>query len=211
MLATAQAAKAETLARYTEGHKKKTRDRILRHSAELLEEGGDWPPSIQQVMARAGLTHGAFYAHFRSKTEFAAAALDYAFDTARSRWHDLLASVPDAEKLEMLLRLCLDDGESRPTGVCATASAVPSPQGNLACARERVAAQNRRMIDLVALHLPPGGTAEERADRAALLYAGVLGTRLLMRGERDPAAARCLASAGLSGSLKFANMPWGTA
>lgn len=198
------------MARYTEGHKKKTRDRILRHAAELLGEGGDWPPPIQQVMARAGLTHGAFYAHFRSKTEFAGAALDYAFDTAQSRWDDLLGSVPDARKLETLVRLCLDGGESRPAGICAAAVAL-EPPGHLACARGRVAAQNRRMIEFVACHLPPGGEAEERAGRAALLYAGIVGTRQLMRAEADSAAARRLADAALRGALKLANQQWETA
>lgn len=46
-----------------------TRERILREAATLLRASGPHAMRISDVMARAGLTHGGFYAHFRSKDE----------------------------------------------------------------------------------------------------------------------------------------------
>lgn len=198
------------MSRYDEGHKKKTRDRILRHAVECLGRDGKWPPPILEVMANAGLTHGAFYAHFRSRTDFIEAALDYAFKSAEKQWCDRLASVPHAQKLETLVRACLMSDEAGPAGVGPAAVAL-EPQGSLACARSRIAAHNRRMIELVALHLPAGGDRQKRADRAALVFASILGTRQLMRAEADSAEARRLAEAGLQGAMALANRPWNAA
>ncbi len=49
--------------------KQKTRQQILQSAAALFTANGFDAVSITDVMKHAGLTHGAFYAHFASKTE----------------------------------------------------------------------------------------------------------------------------------------------
>ncbi|MDH2431775.1 helix-turn-helix domain containing protein [Pokkaliibacter sp. MBI-7] len=54
---------------YAPEHKQQSRERIVRAAAELFSTKGFDAVSIDQVMEAAGLTRGAFYAHFRSKQE----------------------------------------------------------------------------------------------------------------------------------------------
>ena len=52
---------------YSKDHKSKSKDRILNSATELFCRYGYEKVSINQVMASAQMTHGAFYAHFDSK------------------------------------------------------------------------------------------------------------------------------------------------
>jgi TetR/AcrR family transcriptional regulator, transcriptional repressor for nem operon len=55
--------------RYDSAHKETSRLRILEAARHLFRSRGFEGASIDQVMAEAGLTRGAFYAHFRSKDD----------------------------------------------------------------------------------------------------------------------------------------------
>ena len=52
-------------------------ERIVREASRLFRERGFENVSVGEVMKAAGLTHGAFYAHFGSKEELQAAAVAY--------------------------------------------------------------------------------------------------------------------------------------
>src|SRR5215469_14499368 len=52
-------------------------DRILKEVSRLFRERGFENVSVAEVMKAAGLTHGAFYAHFGSKEALQAAAVAY--------------------------------------------------------------------------------------------------------------------------------------
>ncbi|OZG71597.1 TetR family transcriptional regulator [Hahella sp. CCB-MM4] len=52
---------------YSKEHKLRTKDRILKSATDLFCRYGFEKVSIQQVMASAKMTHGAFYSHFDSK------------------------------------------------------------------------------------------------------------------------------------------------
>ncbi|WP_407522867.1 TetR/AcrR family transcriptional regulator [Methylobacterium oryzisoli] len=56
-----------------------SRARIVAAAARLLRERGIEATSLADVMAAAGMTHGGFYKHFRSKDDLVAAALGAAF------------------------------------------------------------------------------------------------------------------------------------
>ena len=56
-------------------HRHASRERILNSAGRLFTERGYAKVSIDQVMQSAGMTRGAFYAHFRSKKELYAAAI----------------------------------------------------------------------------------------------------------------------------------------
>lgn len=54
---------------WKESHKQQSRDRILTAAAELFTRKGFNQVGIDEVMQAAGMTRGAFYAHFTSKHE----------------------------------------------------------------------------------------------------------------------------------------------
>jgi TetR/AcrR family transcriptional regulator, transcriptional repressor for nem operon len=63
-------------------------ERIVKEASRLFRERGFENVTVGEVMKAAGLTHGAFYAHFDSKQELQEAAIAYgqgeAADRARS-------------------------------------------------------------------------------------------------------------------------------
>jgi len=62
-------------------------DRIVKEASRLFRERGFENVSVAEVMKAAGLTHGAFYAHFGSKEDLQRAAVAYgqALSAGRAR------------------------------------------------------------------------------------------------------------------------------
>jgi len=58
--------------------KELTHQRILDAAARAIRRGGHAGASVGEVMKEAGLTHGGFYAHFGSRDEMVASAIDHA-------------------------------------------------------------------------------------------------------------------------------------
>ena len=61
--------------RYPPAHKHATRRRIVDAASQAFRERGVAETGVDEVMRRAGLTHGGFYAHFRDKTELIASMM----------------------------------------------------------------------------------------------------------------------------------------
>src|SRR5947199_7086087 len=83
------------MARYGKEHKQATRRRIIEAAGSRLKRDGIDGSGVATLMADAGLTNGAFYAHFGSKQELVATAVSHQLDeqTAGIRERD---SGPDA-------------------------------------------------------------------------------------------------------------------
>lgn len=64
---------------YRAGHREDTRKKIVRSARRLFNELGFDNVSINQIMAGAGLTRGAFYSYFESKTDLYAEVLSCFF------------------------------------------------------------------------------------------------------------------------------------
>src|SRR3954452_2927487 len=60
------------LARYNKEHKEATRRRIIETAGRRFKQDGIDGSGIATLMADAGLTNGAFYAHFDSKDDLVA-------------------------------------------------------------------------------------------------------------------------------------------
>lgn len=63
--------------RYARTHKEDTRARLLTATGALSKRQGFASTGVDGLMAAAGLTSGAFYAHFRSKGELLQAIVDH--------------------------------------------------------------------------------------------------------------------------------------
>ena len=68
---------------WSKEHKQETRQRIVAAAAQAFRERGVAHVGVSEIMGSAGLTHGGFYAHFRSKDELVAEAMAQAFADAR--------------------------------------------------------------------------------------------------------------------------------
>ena len=59
----------------SKAHKAETRARIVAEAGKLFRRRGFDGVGIDAIMAEAGLTHGGFYAHFKSKADLLAAVM----------------------------------------------------------------------------------------------------------------------------------------
>jgi len=93
--------------RYTAEHKQKTRERVLKEAASAIRMSGPDRVAVAAVMARAGLTHGGFYAHFASKDELLVAAIDQMFAETLGVIDQHLAGKSPADGLKAYLGMYL--------------------------------------------------------------------------------------------------------
>ncbi len=61
--------------RYSADHKAQTHDRIVKEAAARFRRDGIAATGLQPLMKALGLTHGGFYAHFKSKDDLVETAL----------------------------------------------------------------------------------------------------------------------------------------
>jgi TetR/AcrR family transcriptional regulator, transcriptional repressor for nem operon len=68
--------------RYDHNHKERTRARVLAEAAAAIKSKGVERVGVAEVMGGAGLIHGGFYAHFKSKDDLVAQAVTHMFDAS---------------------------------------------------------------------------------------------------------------------------------
>ncbi len=89
--------------RYPRDHKEVTRRRIIDVAGQAFREQGVAETGVDEVMRRAGLTHGGFYAHFRDKTELIAEACAAAFDAAVPNLDRIAAAETPGARARLLI------------------------------------------------------------------------------------------------------------
>jgi TetR/AcrR family transcriptional repressor of nem operon len=71
--------------RYDAEHKQRSRERVIAEAAKAIRSEGPHAISVAGVMGAAGLTHGAFYAHFDSRDALLLAGIERMFEEGRAR------------------------------------------------------------------------------------------------------------------------------
>ena len=82
------------MARYGKDHKQATRRRIVEAAGRRLKRDGIDGSGVASLMADAGLTNGAFYAHFDSKDDLVATTVADQLREQRERY-----SAPSLEEI----------------------------------------------------------------------------------------------------------------
>lgn len=116
--------------RYDAEHKQKTRQRVLQEAAKAIREDGPERVAVAAVMAKAGLTHGGFYAHFASKDDLVAAAICEMFEDARGRFLRSTEGFSPEAGMIRYIDFYLSPGhrDARSTGCPITALAADLPR-----------------------------------------------------------------------------------
>jgi TetR/AcrR family transcriptional repressor of nem operon len=173
--------------RYDAEHKQKTRERVLVEAAKAIRAEGPHKIGVAAVMARAGLTHGGFYAHFESKDDFVAAAIGQMFAEGRARLDKAL----DGHSVERGLTAYIDfylsaaHRDTRSTGcplpfLSGDAPRLPEPS------RDRFALGVAGLTARLASALE--GLGHDHAEEtAASMLSELVGALSLARAEPDAA------------------------
>ncbi|ABD68058.1 transcriptional regulator, TetR family [Rhodoferax ferrireducens T118] len=183
--------------------KEASHERIVDAAARAIRRSGYDGTGVADIMKEAGLTHGAFYAHFASREAMLAEAADRAGAEANAAAASVIAAVPPERALQALMQVYLSKEhlESIETGcpISALGSEMPrqSPEVRRAATR-----RIKEMVDLVARQFPDWGQPGAH-ERALVTVATMVGTLMLARAVNDSALSDALRSATLK-SLSLA-------
>jgi len=86
---------------YSKEHTEKSRARIIESARVLFNTHGFEKVTINMVMSRAGMTHGGFYKHFKSKEALYAEAVKSFLGGRGARWREEAGIDPSALVPEM--------------------------------------------------------------------------------------------------------------
>lgn len=89
--------------RYSKDHKSETRSRIVENAAVRLRELGAACIGVADLMRDAGLTHGGFYAHFKSREALIDEAFQHAMNGIAERWKERADAAPAGQELAAIV------------------------------------------------------------------------------------------------------------
>jgi AcrR family transcriptional regulator len=164
--------------------KDETRERILRAAASAIRKHGYEGVGVADVMKEAGLTHGGFYAHFKSRDALLAAAADQAGAESIEYLTRAIATAKRGQELMALVDTYLSDGHvasPEPCAVAAAGSEVPRQEAEV---RRTASRRIKDIIGLIERQFPGWGKSATH-DKAMGIAATLVGTVVLARAVDD--------------------------
>ncbi|HYC43394.1 MAG TPA: TetR/AcrR family transcriptional regulator [Noviherbaspirillum sp.] len=185
-------------------------ERILDAAARAVRQDGFSRVGVADVMREAGLTHGGFYAHFKSRDAMLAKALEHAGRASAERLSKRIAAQREqgASPFRALVERYLSEAHlaSPETGcpVAALGSEMPRQQDELRAAScDRV----RGLVAIVRSTLPP----EAPEDAALMAASTMVGALQLARTLGDNEQGKALLAANRNTLLRMYDEPAATA
>jgi TetR/AcrR family transcriptional repressor of nem operon len=136
-------------------------------------------------MGAAGLTHGGFYGHFKSKDALNAAACANAFEGAFERWKKRMAKAKDKEAARMALveGYLTDRNRAEPGTTCPMAALAVDVAREDENKPVRAAFNDgiEQLVDILASVQPPSLNDQERQASALAQMATMVGAMVLAR------------------------------
>jgi len=173
--------------RYGPEHKQKTRKRVLTEAARAIREQGPHQVGVASVMSKAGLTQGGFYAHFASKEDLVASAIEHMFGESAQRWAEVTDGRTPQQGLSAYVDFYLSRAHRDARGAgCPLPFLAPDLPRLSEDARRRFAEGMGRLRDRLAGQLALMGRDGPAAEASSLL-SELVGALSLARAEIDPA------------------------
>ena len=181
------------MARYGTDHKRATRRRIIEAAGRRLKRDGINGSGVATLMADAGLTNGAFYAHFDSKEHLVASTVADQLREQRETY--------SSQSLEEIVRAYLsiqhrDDTE----GGCPSAALLDEIARSSDAVKRAYTDGQLSIIDDVAARLAPD---DPRSARVQVLgaFALMVGTLQVSRALADKRLADDVLEQGIQNAL----------
>jgi AcrR family transcriptional regulator len=171
------------------GRKQLTHDRILDTAAAVLRGAGFQGVGVADIMKRAGLTHGGFYAHFPSRDALLAEALARAGQDSRSRMQGSLEAAQDkgVSPVRGLVESYLSERHLKsPESGCPVAALLSEIPRQAEPVRAAGAARVESLIAMAETALGPG----QPEGAAAVLTSQLVGALQIARALGDNARGR---------------------
>jgi TetR/AcrR family transcriptional repressor of nem operon len=189
--------------RYSQGHKEKSRALIVDAAGRGFRKQGYGGIGVDGLAREAGVTHGAFYGHFRSKAEAFGAAVVAGLADLRHG----IETVREEHGADWLAKFAAFYMGHKRTCDLADACTLPSLSAEIERAdpeaRAVYEAELRQVMEAVASGLPEGTEAERQA-RAWVLLSLLSGGVTLARAVPSQATGEQIAAAVQSAVLILA-------
>ena len=177
--------------------KEASHERIVSAAARAIRRSGYDGTGVADIMKEAGLTHGAFYAHFPSREAMLAEAAARACAETAAATAGVVARVPAEQALNSMLRAYLSPEHLAQVELGCPLAALGSETPRQAPEVRRVTTRHiKEMIDFVARQSPDWGQPAAH-ERALVTVATMVGTLMLARAVDDPALSTSLCEATL--------------
>ncbi|MGW7642537.1 TetR/AcrR family transcriptional regulator [Streptomyces bobili] len=188
------------MARYTKDHKQVTRQRIIEAAGHRFKQDGIDGSGISTLMSDAGLTNGAFYAHFASKDDLVAGVVA---EELRAQVARCGTFQPGHAGLEDLVRAYLSaEHRDHPGAGCPSAALIDEIGRCGDDTKQAYTDGARAVIDAIAARLAPEDPGAARG-RAIGLFSMLVGTLQLSRALSDRRLADEILEQGIRNTLTF--------
>ena len=188
--------------RYGKDHKQATRQRILEAAGRRFKQDGFDGAGVAAVMSDAGLTNGAFYAHFASKEDLVANVLA---DQLRTQRQSFDVQPTDLAGLEAFIRSYLSpQHRDQSADGCPSAALLDEIARRPAATKRVFTDELMGVIDDIASRLDPTDAEATRTD-ALTLFGLLLGTLQLARALTDRDRSDQLLARGVETAMTLLN------
>jgi TetR/AcrR family transcriptional regulator, transcriptional repressor for nem operon len=186
--------------RYGKDQKQATRQRIVEAAGRRFKQDGIDGAGVAAVMSDAGLTNGAFYAHFTSKEDLVANVLA---DQLRDQRQSLGSQPLDRAGLEAFIRSYLSpEHRDQCADGCPSAALLDEIARRPAATRQVFTDELMGVIDDIASRLDPTRAEVARTD-ALTVFGMMVGTLQLARALTDRDLSDQLLARGVETALKL--------
>lgn len=177
--------------------KEVTHERIVAVAARAIRRSGYDGTGVADIMKEAGLTHGAFYAHFDSREAMLAEAAGRACAESAAAAAELVSQVPPGMALTAMLSAYLSKAHVEQVESGCPLAALGSETSRQAPEVRRVATRHiKEMVDLIARQSPDWGRPAAH-EQALVTLSTMVGALLLARAVDEPALSDGLREAAL--------------
>jgi AcrR family transcriptional regulator len=188
----------EHAVRYGKDHKQTTRRRITETAGRRFKRDGIDGSGVAALMADAGLTNGAFYAHFASKEELVATAVA---DQLREQRESLGAVATGRAGVEQFVGEYLSaEHRDNPADGCPSAALLDEIGRSTDATKRAYTDGLLAVIDDIAARLDPDDQPSARVKTLSV-FAMMVGTLQLSRALADRQLADAVLDQGLQNAL----------
>lgn len=177
--------------------KEASHERIVSVAARAIRRSGYDGTGVADIMKEAGLTHGAFYAHFASREAMLAEAATRACSESAAVIAGVAAGSPPEQAMAAMLRAYLSPEHREQVELgCPLAALGSETPRQVPEVRRAITRHVKEMVDFVARQSPDWGQPGAH-ERALATVATMVGTLLVARVVDEPALADSFCEAAL--------------
>jgi TetR/AcrR family transcriptional regulator, transcriptional repressor for nem operon len=171
---------------WSKDRKRQTRERIVEVAATAFRQHGIAQVGVADVMHRAGLTHGGFYAHFASKDDLLFAALAHASGQANTMLETLGNENLSADRLlDAALTYLSETHMTHPERGCPIPTLGPELMRTNQKTRATLATEIRRRLMKLRALMPAHLPLETQNRQVAGALACMIGGLIVARGLKE--------------------------